>query len=164
MDNITSNQDLALEFIREDGIRNNNLQAVVRAFARWLDGRHTVETPAKQWPDYTNAIGDAGSQYMQRCNGRTSSGLFYWYELWDVLNRAARPASKNAERSIGCPECGGGVRYEHEAECSALKAGTSSETERSDPSPTVNSVEFERGWRAGHAAASSPKTKGDSNG
>lgn len=50
---------------------------------------NTNET-GRSYPEYTNAIGDAGHKYMQRCDGRISSGFFYWHELWDVLNAAAR--------------------------------------------------------------------------
>jgi hypothetical protein len=61
------------------------------------------------YPEYTNAIGDAGSQYMQRIGGRTSSGLFYWHELWDALNAAAyslehvRQSPQGSVPAIGAP-------------------------------------------------------------
>lgn len=61
------------------------------------------------FPPYTNAIGDAGYQYMQRCGGRISSGMFYWHELWDVLNAAAnspqheRQSPQASVPAIGVP-------------------------------------------------------------
>lgn len=60
-------------------------------------GAHGNET--RTYPDYTNAIGDAGYQYMRRCDNRISSGLFYWHELWDALNAAAH-AQKASEPRV----------------------------------------------------------------
>jgi len=71
-------------------------------------GRHGLIKPFSGWqqvettgnyPEYTNAIGDAGYRYMQRCGGSISSGLFYWHELWDVLNHAASNSLEHVRQS-----------------------------------------------------------------
>jgi hypothetical protein len=49
--------------------------------------------PPPALPEYTNAIGDAGAEYLKSVGayGRHpfTSGNFYWHKLWDVMCKAA---------------------------------------------------------------------------
>lgn len=53
MSTLTSNQELAKLFIRDEGVRHVNTQAMIRAFAQWLDERRAAETevarPQLEW-------------------------------------------------------------------------------------------------------------------
>lgn len=59
----------------------------------------TAQPPPVPLSEYTNAIGDAGAEYLKSVGayGRHpfTSGNFYWHELWDAMCRAAVTKGEN---------------------------------------------------------------------
>lgn len=85
----TDGMELSLQMIAMGGVEHWWNQ-------RALSGDSSqVETGC--YPEYTNAIGDAGYRYMQSCGVTIWSGAFYWHKLWDVLNAAARQSDSPEE-------------------------------------------------------------------